>query len=500
MLGLPGVAFDYGLLLATAAVLDDGNAAAVEDRRAHGFPSGRTVRARLLLAGPGRQDLTGEFGLDVTVPGYHSARYPGTARVRQGTRGIVNPISVPTILAAPGLALENWSGSEDADAPWLERLLALGGAAPLRRPTADRAERAFGAALALRSAQPRDAGAAAGFVPRAALGRRDLRHATLSERRRSARSPGCTRRRRSRPCSPQRLRAGRPATRRRSRAGARIFSERVVGAIANRQILKLAPARLRRSQAGGAGPGADRSDQAARGAAGRPLRRLPRRRRRWKTSCRSAANPPPLGRCTHCHLAHSRVDRVGRRPGRGHVDRRRGWSPSPRSRSARGRRPPRSPSAQGCHSSTATSVRSSIRRAGSSRSTPTATATPSGTRPPTPARAGSAPSPAGLRRRPRPQWPFAVELPVIADPTTAPAASPGPASASAGCAPRRSPASSRPRPTCTTDRCRRCARCSSRRRGARQTSRSARRASSSTPACPATATRRPRVRHRAHRR
>ena len=115
VLGLPGTAFDYGLLLATAAVLDDANAEAARYRRARGFPSGRTVRARLLLAGPGRQDLTGEFGLDVTVPGYHSARYAGTARVRQGTRGIVNPISVPGILAAPGLALENWSGSEDAD-------------------------------------------------------------------------------------------------------------------------------------------------------------------------------------------------------------------------------------------------------------------------------------------------------------------------------------------------------------------------------------------------
>lgn len=88
VLGLPGASFDYGLLLATARVLDDGDAAAVEYRRAHGFPAGRTVRARLLLAGPGRQDLTGEFGLDVTVAGYHSARYPGTARVRQGTHGI----------------------------------------------------------------------------------------------------------------------------------------------------------------------------------------------------------------------------------------------------------------------------------------------------------------------------------------------------------------------------------------------------------------------------
>ena len=124
VLGLPGVAFDYGLFLATAAVLDDAHAEAAEYRRARGYPPGRTVRARLLLAGPGRQDLTGEFGLDVTVPGFHSARYLGTARVRQGTRGLVNPISVPGILAARGLALENWSGSEDADAPWLANLVA----------------------------------------------------------------------------------------------------------------------------------------------------------------------------------------------------------------------------------------------------------------------------------------------------------------------------------------------------------------------------------------
>ena len=53
VLGLPGARFDYGLLLATAAVLDDGNAPAAADRRARGFPAGRTVRARLLLAGPG---------------------------------------------------------------------------------------------------------------------------------------------------------------------------------------------------------------------------------------------------------------------------------------------------------------------------------------------------------------------------------------------------------------------------------------------------------------
>src|SRR6185369_15819536 len=104
--------------LATSALLSD-DERAVAARRTRGFPPGRAVRARLLMAGPGRQDLTGEFGLDVTVPGYHSARYPGSARVRQGTRGIVNPISVPPILATAGLRLQNWSGSENSDGPWL---------------------------------------------------------------------------------------------------------------------------------------------------------------------------------------------------------------------------------------------------------------------------------------------------------------------------------------------------------------------------------------------
>src|SRR6185369_1694121 len=132
VLGLAATRFDYGLLLATAALLDDGNAQAAAARRARGFPPGRAVRARLLLAGPGRQDLTGEFGLDVTVPGYHSARYPGSARVRQGTRGIVNPISVPPILATAGLRLQNWSGSENSDGPWLERLVELA-----RKPEAE---------------------------------------------------------------------------------------------------------------------------------------------------------------------------------------------------------------------------------------------------------------------------------------------------------------------------------------------------------------------------
>ena len=307
VLGLPGVAFDYGLLLATAAVLDDGNAAAVEYRRAHGFPSGGTVRARLLLAGPGRQDLTGEFGLDVTVPGYHSARYAGTARVRQGTRGLVNPISVPTILAAPGLALENWSGSEAADAPWLERLLALGGAAPRPTSTAtgttDRG--AIRRALLFDLRNLGTLGLQQDSFPGLLWSDAIYGHATLSPTAlgaipkmyaatsvRAVLADGF-----ARP-------PGDAAAIARGRA---IFSERVVGAVANRQILKLPPpayaaAKLEGPILAPIDPTrpleAKLAVRCADCHAGAPL----------ENKLALATNPPPLGRCTHCHLAHSRVD------------------------------------------------------------------------------------------------------------------------------------------------------------------------------------------------
>ena len=302
VLGLPGVAFDYGLLLATAAVLDDGNATAAEYRRARGFPSGRTVRARLLLAGPGRQDLTGEFGLDVTVPGYHSARYAGTARVRQRTRGLVNPISVPTILAAPGLALENWSGSEAADAPWLERLLALGGPPPLPA-TADRG--AVRRALLFDLRNLGTLGLQQDSFPGLLWSDAIYGHATLSATalvaipklyaassvravlaERFARPPGDA-----------------PAIAR----GRVLFSERVVGEIANRQILKLPPPAYAAAKL--EGPVLAPID---------PTRPLAAKLAVRCADCHSgaplenklplAANPPPLGRCSHCHLAHSRVD------------------------------------------------------------------------------------------------------------------------------------------------------------------------------------------------
>ena len=305
VLGLPGARFDYGLLLATAAVLDDGNAAAAAERRARGFPPGHTVRARLLLAGPGRQDLTGEFGLDVTIPGIHSARYAGTDRVRQRTRGLVNPISVPTILAAPGMALENWSGSEAADAPWLARAVGPAGQPPS----------ALATALGLPSNDPEAARRALLFDLRN-LGTLGLQqdsfpgllwadaitgHAGLSTRAleqipalyaaRSVRAMLAV------PFARPRADAAAAAR------GRALFAERVVGAIANRQILKLPP----RSPATASldGPVAAPIDPT------RPLAaRLPVR----CADCHAgspladvvtlADHPPALGRSSHCHLAH----------------------------------------------------------------------------------------------------------------------------------------------------------------------------------------------------
>jgi hypothetical protein len=302
VLGLPGVAFDYGLLLATASVLDDGNAAAVEYRRARGFPSGRTVRARLLLAGPGRQDLTGEFGLDVTVPDYHSARYAGTARVRQRTRGLVNPISVPTILAAPGLALENWSGSEAADAPWLERLLALGGSAPL----ATKADRgAVRRALLFDLRNLGTLGLQQDSFPGLLWSDAIYGHATLSPAALAA-IPKLYAASSVRGVLTENF-ARPPGDTAAIARGRVIFSERVTGAIANRQILKLAPpayaaAKLEGPILAPIDPTKPLEAKLAVRCAdchtGAPLEnKLP-----------LAANPPPLGRCSHCHLSHSRLD------------------------------------------------------------------------------------------------------------------------------------------------------------------------------------------------
>jgi hypothetical protein len=333
VLGMAGTAFDYGLLLATAAILaPDGAAAAY--RRAHGFPDGRSVRARLLLAGPGRQDLTGEFGLDITVPGIHSMRYAGTRRVRQGTKGIVNPISIPPILPWAGVDLQNWSGSELASVRLLQRLLTLGGGgqagatetlARLELPPADAGDLHASAATrrallfdlrnlgtlglqqdafagllwadAITGAADREppgsrsgGGATALALDRAALFAIPRLFATASLRRVIA----------AEALAPATSRATRDAA---SVARGRvIFTERFVGRIANRQLLKEAPARYAPAKL--AGPVLAPLDEA-----------LPAVIDVRCADCHNATPggakvalsqaPPPFGRCSHCHHAHA---------------------------------------------------------------------------------------------------------------------------------------------------------------------------------------------------
>ena len=310
-LGMAGTAFDYGLLLATAAALDDAGPAA-EFRRAHGFPSGRAVRARLLLAGPGRQDLTGEFGLDVTIPGIHSARYAGTRRVRQGTKGIVNPISVPPILPWAGVRLQNWSGSEVASARWVQRLRALAGDAfpamfdklGLPAPAGEdpRDWSATRRALLLDLRNLGTLGLQQDSFPGLLWADAIYGNATLDARDLAAIPPMYAAAALRRLVAKQSL-APKPAADAAAIArGRELFTNRFVGTIANRQILKEAPARY--SPAKLTGPLLAPIEEAL--PATFPVR---------CADCHSATpggapvpftqTSPPLGRCSHCHRAHA---------------------------------------------------------------------------------------------------------------------------------------------------------------------------------------------------
>ena len=321
MLGLPGTRFDYGLLLATSALLADDNARAVAQRRARGFPPGRAVRARLLCAGPGRQDLTGEFGLDVTVPGYHSARYPGTARVRQGTRGIVNPISVPSVFGTAGLALQNWSGSEDSDGPWLARLLALAGdgaagaqtgAAPATRaesearvlarfglPAGDRAAARRALLLDLRNLGT--LGLQQDSFPGLLWADALYGHATIDADQlaaipamyvatavRQILADGAAPAALPRPAVDDATAVAR---------GRALFTDRVVGTIVNRQILKSGPRAYAAARLAGPILAPIDASQAARRPARGPLRRLPQRRA--ARAARAAGDQPAAARAVH---------------------------------------------------------------------------------------------------------------------------------------------------------------------------------------------------------
>lgn len=340
ILGLPGAAFDYGLLLATASVLSDTNLGAAAERRARGFPDGATVRSRLLLGGPGRQDLTGEFGLDVTVPGTHAAHYRGTGRVRQGTTGIVNPISVPGILWTDGVDLQNWSGSEVASPRWLRRVAELSGAAldqPLRLlglPPAN-LDDPHGSAAARRALllDLRNLGTLGlqqdsfpGLLWADAIyGHADLAPADLvaipamysaapirrlleQERRILESLP---------PKTPTAIATGAANGRGEAAAisrGRDLFMNRLVGTIANRQLLKESPRLYAAAKLGGTArlPILAPIDEALR-----PTFAV------RCADCHSASpggpplsiadTPPPGGRCSHCHRAHAPFELGGAR-------------------------------------------------------------------------------------------------------------------------------------------------------------------------------------------
>ncbi|MGC9985105.1 MAG: hypothetical protein ABSF35_15935 [Polyangia bacterium] len=152
ILGLPSARLDYGLLLATSSFLDpkhvidldkdgqpdseeeirrrtrlpdslaldldhDGRVTVAEYRKALKLPDAQQTLATLLLAGPGRADLTNEFGLDMTVPGLHSRRYSDAGTMRTGAEGVFNPKSIPTALGVRSLSVINWASTYPTRAP-----------------------------------------------------------------------------------------------------------------------------------------------------------------------------------------------------------------------------------------------------------------------------------------------------------------------------------------------------------------------------------------------
>ncbi len=146
VLGLPSTRLDYGLMLATSSLFDpkhvldldhdgipdreadikrrmrlaeslvldldhDGRVTVAEYRQALKLPDAKQVQASLLSAGPGRQDLTNEFGLDMTAPGLHSLRYQDVGLMRTGAAGVFNPKSTPSSLVVRSLSVINWTAT-----------------------------------------------------------------------------------------------------------------------------------------------------------------------------------------------------------------------------------------------------------------------------------------------------------------------------------------------------------------------------------------------------
>jgi hypothetical protein len=89
----------------------DGRVTVAEYRQALKLPDAKQVQASLLSAGPGRQDLTNEFGLDMTAPGLHSRRYQDVGLMRTGPAGVFNPKSTPSALVVRSLSVINWAAT-----------------------------------------------------------------------------------------------------------------------------------------------------------------------------------------------------------------------------------------------------------------------------------------------------------------------------------------------------------------------------------------------------
>ncbi|MBI1850626.1 MAG: hypothetical protein HYR85_09815 [Planctomycetes bacterium] len=154
--GLQNAKLDYGLMFATCKALDDdfvidmdgggkpdsedvirrrnrlapdrkldldgnGVVTTAEFRRAMGYESSDLVRARLVLQGPGRQDVTREFSADASAPGSERLGYAsGIPRwLTKKDPPVFNPVSLPGHMGVRGLDHFNWSGNDSAiDYDW----------------------------------------------------------------------------------------------------------------------------------------------------------------------------------------------------------------------------------------------------------------------------------------------------------------------------------------------------------------------------------------------
>ncbi len=112
---------------------NDGTVTIREFRAALGFEPSEVVQARLLLAGPGRQDQSSEFGQDESIPGIMRMAYAdGVERWLEKPRpAIFNPVSLPSHIGLVGIDGLNWSGIDSAvDIDFVERIEKMTGTGP----------------------------------------------------------------------------------------------------------------------------------------------------------------------------------------------------------------------------------------------------------------------------------------------------------------------------------------------------------------------------------